>query len=125
MLKGAAGNDRLDGGAGADRLVGGKGADQFIFTKAGHADGDTITDFRSGQGDTISLADIDARTDRGGNQAFNLIGDDEFTGRSGQLRAWQDANKTFVAGDIDGDGVADFTITLIGSHDLTNSDFLL
>ena len=125
MLKGAAGNDWLDGGAGADRLTGGKGADRFIFKNAGHADGDTITDFRSGQGDTISLADIDARTDRGGDQAFRLIDDDNFSGSAGQLRVWQDANRTFVAGDTDGDGLADFTITLIGSHNLTASDFLL
>ena len=124
-LEGGKGKDQLEGGGGADTLTGGKGADQFIFSKARQADGDTITDFSAGQGDVIALADIDARSDRSGDQSFSWIGAEAFTGKAGQLRSWQEAGSTFVAGDTDGDGVADFTIGLSGLLDLTASDFLL
>lgn len=124
-LEGGKGKDQLEGGGGADTLTGGKGADQFIFSKAKQADGDTITDFSAGQGDVIALADIDARSDRSGDQSFSWIGAEAFTGKAGQLRSWQEAGSTFVAGDTDGDGVADFTIGLSGLLDLTASDFLL
>lgn len=57
---GGTGNDRIHGGEGADSLSGGKGADHFIFTSRIESfrfvfdeGGDTITDFRSGQGDRL------------------------------------------------------------------------
>ncbi len=46
-LQGNAGNDYLDGGAGADTLAGGAGNNFFNFTR-GEANGDTVTDFASG-----------------------------------------------------------------------------
>jgi Ca2+-binding RTX toxin-like protein len=55
-LIGGAGNDALHGGLGSDTLTGGSGSDTFVFgavTKS--AARDTITDFRSFQGDKISL----------------------------------------------------------------------
>lgn len=54
VLTGGAGNDRLDGGEGADKLTGGAGADRFIFAKISDG-GDTITDFKAGQGDRLLL----------------------------------------------------------------------
>jgi Ca2+-binding RTX toxin-like protein len=47
-------NNVLKGGAGADILTGGAGNDTFLDTKAGH-NGDTITDFTTG--DTIVFSD--------------------------------------------------------------------
>lgn len=125
ILNGGAGDDRLNGGQGADTLTGGKGADTFIFSSAAQADGDTITDFRSKQGDIIDLSAIDANEAKGGDQAFRLIGDDDFSGSVRELRVWSDAGQTFVAGDTDGDGTADFTITLEGTLTLGADDFLL
>ncbi|GHG80340.1 calcium-binding protein [Pseudodonghicola xiamenensis] len=124
-LIGGAGDDRLDGGKGADVLTGGKGADTFIFATAKQADGDRITDFSSKQGDVIDLSKIDADITMKGNQEFTLIGDAEFSGAAGELRAWHDGDNTLVGGDVDGDGIADFTITLNGLYDLASSDFLL
>ena len=46
-LQGNAGNDYLDGGAGGDTLSGGAG-DNFFDFKRGEANGDTVTDFASG-----------------------------------------------------------------------------
>ena len=46
-LQGQAGNDYLDGGAGTDTLAGGAGDNFFDFTR-GEANGDTVTDFASG-----------------------------------------------------------------------------
>ncbi len=52
-----------------------------------------------------------------------------FTGMAGELltRTTTDAQGrdiTLVEGDINGDGMADFQITLMGSHDLTESQFI-
>ncbi|WP_417673765.1 calcium-binding protein [Pseudodonghicola sp.] len=124
VLIGGAGNDRLDGGAGADTLTGGKGADTFVFASAKEAKGDSITDFSSKQGDIIDLSGIDADTSVAGDQAFTLIDDTAFSGAAGELRVWQAGGNTLVAGDVDGDGSADFRITLEGLHDLGASDFL-
>lgn len=125
ILKGGAGNDKLVGGPGGDLLVGGQGADTFVFSKAGHARGDKIRDFRDGQGDVIDLSGIDANENRRGDQDFSLIGDADFSGSAGELRVTTNGSKTFVTGDTDGDGSQDFRIVLIGSHDLGADDFLL
>lgn len=125
VLIGGGGNDRLDGGAGADVLTGGKGADTFIFASAVQTWGDRITDFSTRQGDVIDLSRIDADTGAGGDQTFALIGDAGFSGTAGELRVWQNATSTLIAGDIDGDGKADFRISLDGLLDLTAADFLL
>lgn len=55
-LDGGSGNDELRGGKHADTLTGGAGADTFVWM-AGDLDGsvDTITDWKSADGDVISL----------------------------------------------------------------------
>lgn len=124
-LVGGNGADRIIGGAGKDTQTGGKGADTFVFSKLGHVKNDRISDFNSGQGDQIELKGIDAREDVSGNQAFTLIGNDRFSGQSGELRVWNNGESTFVGGDTDGDGDRDFRIELSGMHDLTVDDFIL
>ncbi|WP_417678880.1 calcium-binding protein [Pseudodonghicola sp.] len=125
ILNGGAGKDRLDGGSGADTLTGGKGADIFIFSSAKQAQGDKITDFHRAEGDVINLSKIDADTGQRGDQAFDLIGDTGFSGTAGELRAWTSKGNTFIAGDVDGDGKADFQIKLEGLFTLVDADFLL
>jgi Ca2+-binding RTX toxin-like protein len=57
VLEGADGNDTLIGGSGRDTLKGGAGADKFVFNTAPLAlHNDTITDFISGDGDSIVLS---------------------------------------------------------------------
>jgi Ca2+-binding RTX toxin-like protein len=124
QLIGDAGNDRLNGGLGKDSLAGGAGADVFDFdglkdsvTGRGR---DYIKDFHHGDHDLIDLKNIDADTHKNGNQAFHFIGGDAFSHQAGELRL---ANHV-LQGDVDGNGKADFEISLNVTK-LVGSDFIL
>lgn len=120
-ISGGAGNDRLAGGGGHDVLKGDAGADQFVFASLKAAGGDTVRDFEKGL-DRIDLSAIDA-VEGGADQAFDFTGSD-FDG-AGSLRATSSNGNTLVQGDTDGDGTADFTLTLTGLHALGGGDFIL
>lgn len=125
-LVGDGGGDRLDGGGGADTMTGGAGADTFEFREAfggGLDETDTITDFAQGT-DVIDLSLIDADTGSAGDQAFTL-GGNAFTGVAGELIKFKQGGNTHVQGDVDGDGLADLSFTLLGKFTLTVSDFVL
>ena len=129
-IKGDAGNDRLTGGAGADDLWGGAGADSFIFKTIAESTvktsgRDTIFDFSAAQKDKIHLSSIDANTLKGGNQAFEFIGTQAFSGQAGELRYEKKASDTYIYGDVNGDRVADFAIHLDDPVDLLRSYFVL
>ncbi|QNM82992.1 cadherin-like domain-containing protein [Sphingomonas sabuli] len=138
-LLGEAGNDNLNGGNGADFIVGGTGsddmtggagADLFVFYQGdfGGADpvaADRIRDFSRGEGDIIRLNNVDANTTVGGDQAFAFIGSGAFTGHAGELRYEQLGVDTYVFGDTNGDGTADFAIRVDGSHTFVAGDFIL
>ena len=51
--------------------------------------------------------------------------DARFSHHAGELRAYSAGSNTLVAGDVDGNGRADFQIVLIGHHTLTAGDFIL
>lgn len=123
VLQGGAGNDVLEGGAGRDFLTGGAGKDTFLFSATSDANRDKITDFA--HQDTISLVRIDADETRAGNQAFDFIGSDGFSGEAGELRYREKGGNTLVLGDTDGDGKADFTIKLADFSGVVESDFIL
>ncbi|HEX8062526.1 MAG TPA: M10 family metallopeptidase C-terminal domain-containing protein, partial [Allosphingosinicella sp.] len=106
-LNGNGGNDVLDGAKGNDIYTGGAGADEFRVSEIGF--NDKITDFTSGV-DKIRLSEIDANSGLAGNQAFTFIGNSAFTGSAGQLRAYTQGADHYLAGDVNGDGLADFTI---------------
>jgi hypothetical protein len=122
-LEGYIGNDRMDGGNGADwmtggtgrdTMTGGDGDDRFTFYEgdsgASAATRDSITDFVSG----IDLLDIESF-------ASKFIGGDDFTGKSGEANY---QNGTLRV-DIDGDGIADFSLKLEGAPNLATGDLLL
>ena len=124
-IAGRGGNDVLVGGRGHDLLQGDSGADRFDFNglleSVSGARRDVILDFNNGEGDLIDLRDIDADAGRGGNQTFDFIGGDSFSGTAGELRF----SGGIVAGDVNGDGVADLEIELSGVGSVFRGDFLL
>lgn len=112
------GANRITGGLGGDQLTGRGGADTFIWRAAAEA-GDLVTDFKSAQGDRLDLSAMDANLGAAGDQAFRLVAG--FTGQAGQLRfAGQ-----VLAGDVTGDGLADFEIALSGVSALAAGDVIL
>ncbi|HKQ95382.1 MAG TPA: calcium-binding protein [Aestuariivirgaceae bacterium] len=133
-LNGGEGDDLLSGGLGMDRLVGGGGADTFIFSAvpdsrayALRSDGkkfmpDTVADFIPGE-DKIDLSAIDAVAG-GPNDAFTFIGTAAFTSQAGQLRFELVNGHAQIFADVDGDGVADLSITVLAPT-LQSTDFLL
>jgi Ca2+-binding RTX toxin-like protein len=130
LLDGGSGNDKLEGGAGVDVMTGGLGADSFVFRGADFTgvlatDRDTITDFSRAQGDKIVLSLLDANVNTARDDAFAFIGTDAFSGKAGELRYQVVNGSAFVTGDTNGDGVADFTITLSGVSAITTADFVL
>jgi Ca2+-binding RTX toxin-like protein len=125
-LSGGAGADWLEGGAGQDGLSGGADNDSFVFRDGDFAGlttstCDEIKDFTSG--DKIRLNFVDANTLLGGDQAFSFIGTGAFSNTAGQLRYEQISGNTYVEGDTNGDGIADFMIKLDGLHTLVGGDF--
>jgi len=115
-LNGAAGADTIDGGQGADRLHGGADADIFLFAKGDTGkqknQADTIYDFVIADGDTIDLSAIDANGRKADDQAFHFIGGQHFHDKAGELRVVKEKSDTWIMGDTNGDGRADFMIHL-------------
>lgn len=135
-LLGGAGNDQLTGGAGRDTLDGGAGNDRFVFLTgdfggASDATADIIASWN--RGDRIDLARIDADIRAGqpgaaGDQAFAFLGTASFNTADsviGELRYDQHAGRTWVYGDQNGDGVADFALRIDALVTLRGIDFVL
>jgi Ca2+-binding RTX toxin-like protein len=114
-LTGRGGSDRIYGGAGDDDIYGGAGKDVFIFKSIADSKtnaADTILDFSRSQHDEIDLSAIDANTRKAGNQDFDFIGQADFHHKAGELRFEKSSGDTYVYGDVNGDGNADFVIHL-------------
>ena len=119
----------LKGGAGVDILTGGGGADTFVFAAGDSSPAvgqhDRITDFTPGY-DHIDLSSIDANSNTVAKEGFHFIGAAAFDGVPGRLNYSYDAsrNVTVLAGDTNGDGVADFAIDLVGNLVISASDIV-
>jgi serralysin len=130
QLHGDAGNDWIEGGAGRDEMWGGSGADVFAF-RPGDFGGittsaaDVIHDFSVAEHDRLRLDYIDANTVLAGDQPFAFIGGNAFHAVAGELRYFQMNGSTFVEGDVNGDGAADFMISLDGLQTLTTTSLVL
>ena len=117
-LYGEAGNDLLNGSAGIDILNGGAGADRYLFD-AGESGStlttaDRIQGFSSAQGDIIDL---------GATGLTSFIGGTAFGNVAGQVRSEVIGGNTYVMGDVDGNGVADFIVRIDGVVMLGSGDF--
>lgn len=126
-LNGGYGNDKIEGGSGRDVLSGGAGHDRFVFkarsdSGASSTARDVITDFR--HGDKIDLSVMDANTKSAGNQIFKFVKD--FTKSAGQVQWNKTSTGFYLSGDVNGDGVADFSIQVKTTvSKLYSSDFVL
>ncbi|AWB21855.1 protease [Methylobacterium currus] len=123
MLLGGDGNDTLIGGIGADTLTGGAGADIFEFDAL--LDSilsvrDTIVDFDP-RSDRIDLRGIDANSLVAGDQAFAFLANRAFDGKAGELRY----DGGMLMGDVNGDKVTDFAVTLLNRPTLAASSIWL
>jgi Ca2+-binding RTX toxin-like protein len=130
QLLGGGGKDQLRGNLGSDTLKGAGGSDIFIFKSVAESTAaatgrDTILDFKHAQHDQIDLHVIDANSKSTGNQKFTFIGSDGFGHHAGELRVAHSGGETFVNGDVDGDGKADFSIEIHGNLNLQAGDFVL
>ena len=117
-LEGRGGNDVINGFKGADILVGGAGIDFFQFSTLNDF-GNTIVDFTPG--DKIDVTKFDTNPGAAGDQAFAFIGAAAFGNVAGQLRY---ANG-LLEGDVDGNGLADFSVIIANAAPLAAGDFLL
>jgi len=134
-LYGGLDQDRLVGGRGRDEQLGGSGSDTFVFgsildsrsgAPGGPSRADLVRDFQRGF-DRIDLSQIDADTALVDDQAFTLIGRATYSGNAGELRFFfgEDPDITILQGDVDGDGMSDFSIELSGRMILRAQDFIL
>lgn len=132
-IAGGGGNDFIHGGLGRDVMAGGAGKDTFDFNYVSESSPsvrDFITDFVHLE-DKLDLAGIDAKSTVTGDQAFTWLSTAAFAHHAGDLRFEKldvlgTANDTTrVQGDVNGDAVADFEVTLKGLVTLSSSDFVL
>lgn len=121
-LSGGSGADTLDGGGGNDALTGGIGADRFVFNAASSGI-DTITDFNQLDGGADEFDVMEFQSMLVGSFAY--LGTGAFTGGSDNSEARISGNQVLV--DTDGNGSANFTITLTGltgANQLGVEDFI-
>jgi serralysin len=119
-LDAGAGNDVLNGAAGNDTLTGGAGNDRFVIADQGGTD--TVTDFVRGA-DKLDFRSFDP-VPGGTDQAMTFIGGAAFSNVAGEVRTYADGGVNYVAGDVNGDGIADFIVNL-GSVQVDQTDILL
>ncbi len=128
-IDGGGGADTIDGGVGKDTLTGGTDRDVFEFRDgdlgATRSLADVITDFSQADQERIHLQRVDADAMTAGDQAFAWIGSGAFTATAGELHYLQRGGSTYVEGDTNGDGMADFVICFTGLMTLTAADFVL
>lgn len=130
VLVGGAGDDGLVGGLGADNISGGAGADRFVFRlgdlDANASNSDVITDFSRNEGDKIDLSAFDADPATASRDALIFVGSAAFTKRAGELRVDSSGSYQVVSGDLNGDGIADFSLNLSkNAGTLIAADFVL
>jgi Ca2+-binding RTX toxin-like protein len=123
-LDGGSGSDLISGGLGRDVMIGGTGKDIFDFDLMSESVKgklrDVIRDFARKEDDTIDPSGIDAKPG-GADDRFKYIGSSRFHDKKGELRF----KNGKVAGDLDGDGKADFEIAVLGLRKLSSDDFSL
>lgn len=124
------GNDTIIADAAHNELTGGDGQDTFVFKSASDAqsdDGapDIITDFEVGDKIDLSLIDGDEKGD--GIQELEFKGQADHFEKAAEIiykyRDSEDGEHTIILVNNDDDLDEDFSIDLIGHHELAIEDF--
>ncbi len=126
-LRGGDGDDTIVGGIGADMLFGEAGADTFKFLHANESTTgayDTVRDFLAGT-DRFDLSAIDANALVAGDQAFSFYATKPFFSSAGDLWTSTVRGGVMVHGDLQGDGLSDFSFMVSGATSLNASNFVL
>jgi Ca2+-binding RTX toxin-like protein len=122
VMSGGDGDDVLFAGPGKDTMSGGAGADVFVFATLADSPPDerraVITDFQPGI-DRIDVSRIDANVATTADDAFVFVGRAALG--PGQIRQ----GSAGISLDVNGDGVADMQIQLLGGPTLQAGDFIL
>lgn len=118
--------DLLSGTTLKDCFIGFSGRDRFRFSTLEEATPgrkrDLIINFRGGRkGDQVDLQGIDANNNTNGDQRFQFIGRNAFSGAAGELRY----ARGILQGDVNGDRKADLELDLVGAPSLGITNFLL
>jgi hypothetical protein len=131
-LFGGIGNDVIDGQKDKDALTGNSGADRFCFTtrRFGKNQVDMITDFNSGEGDSIGLSSSVFKTGIGKGLTFKSISD-------GNIASCMKNKEAFIYDQQTGSlyynqngsqagwgGSGGLFVTLAGAPDLSQSDLV-
>jgi hypothetical protein len=130
-INGGAGNDKIIGFSGADIITGGAGSDQFRYLFASDsglgANADRITDYAIGS-DRLNFSALDTDAVTPGIQGFAFVGNGAFSGGgAASIRYVTSGADLLVQADVNGDGIADMEIILVGDGGgtLTAADFIL
>lgn len=121
-INGGAGNDTMIGGYGADTLVDGSGTDRFVYLSIFDG-GDNITGVSSTS--RFDLTAIDANESIEGDNTFVFVAAQTTDTVANSITWNQDGLNTHLRADVNGDSVADFELTLVGTINLTETMFLL
>jgi len=126
-LSGGAGNDVIAGGGGTDILNGSSGRDLFVFldselgtTRAGPHD--LIGDFHPGV-DKIDLSDLFSDV-----SSFGGVHRGALDGGASSVFAVGytiENGRTWLQGDVTGDGLADFTVEMANRQSISSSDIIV
>lgn len=120
-------DNHLEANAGRNVLKGGAGADTYVFASVAeaksHGNGRDVVHFSPQDGDKIDFSRIDANKSLSGDQHFTLVS--ALAGHAGELATIQNHYGSVIAGDINGDGHADFSVFAVSHSTLHASDFFL
>jgi len=120
-LEGKEGLDLLFGGAGADTLIGGSGSDTYIYTDSTESMPSRSDLIQFESDDLMDLSRMSDKLNKTGHN-FTLIGESDYTGIVGEIRATRYA----VSADLNGDRVADFRVVFENplGFNLTTKNFI-
>ena len=127
---GGSGPMTVHAGTGQAVIIAGTGVESFVFSP-GHTGGmtlakaDIINRFHANPANTIDLSAFDALLPAGSSGHLTFIGNAAFDGGAGELRYSATTAGVRLFGDINGDTVADFTLTLPKLSTISASDFIL